>query len=162
MIIVLKPQVKLFEVPRGGRWYFFQYYTYANLVRAVSAVHVFIAVLVVLLLETGSTVAMDATALLMWFLLVDLILSCVWGTSPTSAIGVLCTYMFWNYRGPSVSTLPYKVVFVAYIVGIATQVTSLSSIGDWSDESRDAFAKATRARCIGIITNSLALAGEAR
>jgi len=54
---------------------------------------------------------------------------------------------------------PFKVVFLAYIIGILSFVTSSPTFGDWSDgENRDAFAKATRARCIGIITNSLMLA----
>ena len=78
------------------------------MVRAVSAAHVVLAVVMVALLGSGPAY-LDVAVVLMWFLLFDLVIMTATGTSPLSPIGVLCTYACWNYRGPSVSTLPYKV-----------------------------------------------------
>ena len=71
------------------------------------------------------------------------------GVSPFSLSGSFCTFFFWKFRGNATSALPYKFIFVLYILA------GLTLIDKWNksetegdiDEARDAMR--TRVRDMG-------------
>jgi hypothetical protein len=69
-------QIQWFQGPRGGRWYCFQLYTYANMVRGISFLHVLVFAACIAA-ELGNLPQLS-TALL-WIIAVDLCIYILWG-----------------------------------------------------------------------------------
>jgi len=87
------------------------------------------------LLKSGHLEAKIATVLLWWYT-TDLTLTCVFGPSPWSPIGIVCTYIGWRVRGNATFSVPYKVVFAAYLAGLYPMMIKRSS-GLSEDELED-------------------------
>lgn len=133
----LASQPDLFLVPKPNarnrpRWYFFQWYMYSNLVRYISICHV-----VLLLLCVGMSSANNAsertkraTTAIVYILVVDLAILVVHGPTPFSPTGVIGTYLGWRYRGNVTSSLPYKVVFAAYLGSFIPLLVNRNTNGD--------------------------------
>lgn len=115
--------VQFFQVPRGGKWYCFQLNTYANLVRGISVLHVIIfgAMITLQSLQQTDTTRL-AYAVLLWYFFLDLLLYIVFGPVPWSPLGCLTNLVCWRVRGNSITTIPYKVVFLAYVVTFAQEI----------------------------------------
>jgi len=94
--------------------------TYGNTVRALSCVHVaFFAVVLFGWLPLGAVRA------LCWPLLVDLALFCL--SANASPLALACTAAVWTRRGPVVPAIPYKVVFIFYIISVVRIIAGASS-----------------------------------
>lgn len=120
-----RPQ--LFTVPRQGRWFYFHMYTYANLIRAISFLHVIFFSILIFLTQEGSPSSLLAAKVILWYLLIDTSLYVVFGPSPWSPLGVLTTVVCWSRRANSTSTIPYKVVFCYYIYVFASALLNPTS-----------------------------------
>lgn len=98
----------LFRPPGGSHPSNYFLNTYGNTVRAVSCVHVVFFVLLLLFPLAA------LTKILAWLIVVDLGLYVVSGN--ISPLALVATSLLWTRRGPVVPAIPYKVVFVFYIV----------------------------------------------
>ena len=155
---------KLLVVPRmrgsDGAWYpqwpvyVFQWVMYANLVRYVSIMHLSIMVLLLGLLQSGPSSTL--TNVLLTVYVYDLLAFVVVGPSPFSISGVLSLYFGWRVRGNATSSLPYKVVFGAYLLSLIPQLVRLTGSPPGFDTS--SYDKTLRASLLGFITNSALLA----
>ena len=83
----------------------------------MSLVHILFFVAMLITLETAATdAAATAVLVLAAVLAADLSVYCLLGATPLSLIGVVVTSFVWNVRGNAVPCIPYKVVFIVYIV----------------------------------------------
>ena len=134
-------------------WYSFHWTMHSNVLRYISMVHVAIICSCLLLFRDGSSDGETIARCLLFYFLADLILITLFGPSPMSPTGSFCTYFMWRYRGNSTSSLPYKVVFAAYVSSL------LPLLLKWM-ESKD--AKGSREKIIvwlsSVLVNSAALA----
>jgi hypothetical protein len=145
-----------------SRWYTFQIKAYANVVRGVSSLH--IAFFVAMLLAFESATSDTGVLVALWLgaiLAVDLALFCLLGATPLSMIGNVVTWAVWDVKGNAVPAVPYKVVFVYYVVVLVNIVHTcgfggglgLEATGGrlrcWQNHSAE-----FRGTLIGSITNS--------
>mmetsp|Transcript_46370 Transcript_46370/g.63134 ORF Transcript_46370/g.63134 Transcript_46370/m.63134 type:complete len:263 (-) Transcript_46370:429-1217(-) len=129
-------KLRLCHPPGGGVASYFLN-TYGNVVRAMSLVHVCLFVL-------GLVVPIDVCTVGASFLALDLILFIVSGN--LSPIALASTALLWRRRGPVVPAIPYKVVFIFYLVALSRVIVRAASITE------------LRSALIGGITNSAMLA----
>ena len=130
-------QPDLFQMPRMDDswyplwpWYLFQWTMYSNIIRYISILQLLIMIPAAILfhrirdehtntdihtINTNSTLFQAAYWLLI-VLLIDLSLLVFHGPTPLSPSGTISTYFGWKIRGNATSAIPYKVVFVIYIV----------------------------------------------
>lgn len=106
-----------------GRWYLFQWYMYANLVRYISISHIILLVLCLIF----SSVNKRLCTLFVYIIVVDLAILVVHGPTPFSPSGVIGAYFGWKYRGNVTSSLPYKVVFAAYLASLIPLLVNKST-----------------------------------
>lgn len=148
----------LCHVPKiRGAWYpnwpvySFQWTMSSNLVRYISTLHLIIMGVTLPLIGPYPAVA-DALLLLFF---VDLCLLVIFGPVP-SLTGTISTYFGWQIRGNATSSLPYKVVFAAYIYTLHWPVVSrcFGGFPGWDADS----SKYLRNSYAGFITNSALLA----
>jgi len=97
-------------------WYGFQWCLYSNLVRYISIVQLGLMIPAYFLYKRGAAADVAAAQVLMWILLYDLCAIIIFGPSPWSISGLISTYFGWRVRGNATSALPYKVVFLAYVI----------------------------------------------
>jgi len=97
-------------------WYGFHFCLYSNLVRYMSLIQLGLMVPSYFMYKRGSASDIAAAQVLMWILLYDLCAIILFGPSPLSISGTISTYCGWRVRGNATSALPYKAVFVAYVV----------------------------------------------
>lgn len=116
---------ELFTVPGNSQyfshWYFFQAYMYSNLVRYISIIHTIILGLCLILApfaNQGSS-SYRFIQFAISFLLIDLLGILLFGPSPFSFSGVVSTYFGWKYKGNTTSSLPYKFVWLIYVVALS-------------------------------------------
>jgi len=114
----------LLHVPRGGRWFCPQLYTYSNFVRGISALHCAILGVQLLLVGIGTSGANAAADVLALYFLLELSLYVLLGPAPFCPLGCVVAYFLWRYRGNSVTTIPYKFIFIVYIVSIVESLAS--------------------------------------
>jgi glutaredoxin len=115
------------------RWCSFQMKAYANVVRIVSVLHIIgFALFLLLGSAIGGSAGVGAAMILAFFLALDMTLFVLFGPTPLSPMGDLATWIVWDWRGEPVPAVPYKVVFVAYIVML---VRILSQCGLWQEHS---------------------------
>ena len=67
--------------------------------------------------KPGSTAHSVGYALLIFFI-ADLFILVLNGASPVSPTGALSTYFLWKVRGNATFSVPYKVVWAAYIFSL--------------------------------------------
>jgi glutaredoxin len=101
----------LMQPPGGPEFKNYFLNTYGNTVRAISCVHIFLFVLIALF--PFSTLTKTIAILL----IVDLCLFILSGN--LSALSISATSLLWTRRGPVVPAIPYKAVFVFYIVELS-------------------------------------------
>lgn len=105
-----------------SRWYLPQIKSYGNVVRGMSAAHVLLIILVLVLSESAVAAASEAgivaTLVIMAVFGVDLALYILLGATPISLVGNVVTLAVWDFRGPAVPNIPYKVVFVVYVLAL--------------------------------------------
>lgn len=142
--------VKLLVGPRGQHWYCFQLHVYANLVRAISAVHVLLFSIFLALQATWPVVA----AILLWVVAVDLFVFVLTGPTPFAPVGTLTTMLVWRFRGNAVNSLAYKFVFGYYIFSILLLLLCRPSLH--SEEC--VTGGAARNLVVGLLINSVLLA----
>jgi glutaredoxin len=115
------PIIKGTWYPSDWPWYAFQWCMYGNLVRYISILQLAAMIPICLLFSSSyndnPANIFIAKALLAAFL-VDLALLVVHGPTPFSPSGAISTYFGWRVRGNATSSVPYKVVFLAYIIGL--------------------------------------------
>eukprot|EP00658_Telonema_sp_P-2_P076006 TRINITY_DN6591_c0_g1_i2.p1 TRINITY_DN6591_c0_g1~~TRINITY_DN6591_c0_g1_i2.p1 ORF type:complete len:125 (+),score=38.98 TRINITY_DN6591_c0_g1_i2:167-541(+) len=77
-----------------------------------------------------------AAQVLATYLFFDCLLLLVGGASPWSTIGTLSTVLVWPRRGPVITALPYKVIFLFYAVLLGRLAMKTKPFGskDASDE----------------------------
>jgi glutaredoxin-related protein len=114
------PDLFLMPTAKGSvkpSWVCFQWYMYSNLVRYISMCHaVLLLVCLILAAVENPSVANKRTAYaIVVILVVDLCILVLHGPAPFSPSGILGTYFGWRYRGNATSSVPYKVVFAAYL-----------------------------------------------
>ena len=97
------------------KWYCFQVKMYANVVRAMSAVHVMFLVTALVAGQTGTETGVAVALAIGGFLSFDLFTVCLLGPTPFSPIGCISTWAAWKVKGNAVTAIPYKVVFVYYL-----------------------------------------------
>lgn len=107
--------VKLFVGPNSMPWYCFQTQVYGNVVRAASFVQVLL--LVLFLFTYQSTPALAGA--IIWLLIFDLTIFAILGPTPIAPIWTFVTLLTWRFRGGAVSSWPYKLVFLTYVVTFA-------------------------------------------
>lgn len=113
----VEDSLKLFEGPRGQPWYSFQLHVYANYVRLVSLFQIVLFAMVLLLMGSLPAVAM----LILWVVAIDMAIFTVMGPTPLAPLSTLVTVIVWRFRGPAVTSLPYKAVMGAfYVVALAS------------------------------------------
>eukprot|EP00948_MAST-09A_sp_MAST-9A-sp1_P001093 g1093.t1 len=131
-----KPNVLL--TPAREKWYHFQFYVYANVIRAISVIHVvFFALMITLFSLRYDNIVVNGTingtaaaplssvesvvtlAFLFYFILDSTLFICFGPTM--SPFGLIATFFIWRYKGNGVPGIPYKVVFGIYIYGIMRQ-----------------------------------------
>lgn len=135
--------IRLLVGPRGQPWYHFQFHCYANYVRAISAVHVAIFAIALATSESDQFVGLG----LGWLLVVDMTMFTLLGPTPFAPLSTCVTLAIWPFRGPAVTSLPYKAVIgVAYVASL----TQLLTRGDLQ-------STAGRATLGSLLTNSLLL-----
>lgn len=124
-VVAQTPQ--LCKAPSGDDpwWRPMQLTCYANQIRLVSAVHALLLGLVLLLTWLGAA-PVAAVGLLLVFIL-DVGVFIVHGSSPFGVLGVPTTWIVWRSRGPAVTSIPYKVVWTAYL---ATLIPMLLDCGE--------------------------------
>ena len=132
-----RPQ--LLNIPGGSpyfsNWYFFQGYMYSNLVRYISMIHTIIlgvCLLIIPFAENG-TDSYRFIQVALSILLLDILAILLFGPSPFSFSGVVSTYFGWKYKGNSTSSLPYKFVWLIYVISLSpylleNSITSNASI----------------------------------
>lgn len=85
----------------------------------MSCFHTLLLCLALLFGVTGESSQLGYVVLILSvFLFIDISLFLLWGASPTSVLGVLSTRLVWNFRGGAVPAIPYKVVFIFYLVAL--------------------------------------------
>jgi len=111
-----------------SKWYLPQIKSYGNVVRGMSAVHVLLFIIVLTISEsavaTASEALIVATFVIMAVFGVDLALYILLGATPLTIVGNLVTLAVWDFRGPAVPNIPYKAVFVFYVVGLLNMLTT--------------------------------------
>ncbi|GMH92237.1 hypothetical protein TrVE_jg7529 [Triparma verrucosa] len=146
----------LFKVPKvRGAWYpdwpfySFQWAMYSNLVRYISILHLIIMGLTLSLIDSAPNLANA----LIFIYFVDLCILILLGPVP-SLCGTISTYFGWKLRGNATSTIPYKVVFSAYVVGLLNVMLYRCfnvEAGDFTDDKSVSYIKT---RYAGFIVNS--------
>lgn len=115
------PIIKGTWYPTDWPWYYFQWCMFGNLVRYISILQLAAMIPICILLSSGyhhnPSNVLIAKVLLCAFLM-DLFLLVVHGPTPFSPSGALSTYFGWKIRGNATSSIPYKAVFLAYIVAL--------------------------------------------
>ena len=147
------PMIKGTWYPSNWPWYTFQWCMFGNLVRYISVLQIAAMVPVCILLSTSysdSSTNVLIAKILLYALLTDLCILVFHGPTPFSPSGALSTYFGWRVRGNATSSVPYKVVFLAYIIGILPQL-----LGNYSSET--ARYKSISRSMVGLITNSAIL-----
>lgn len=139
------------------RWWFFQIKSYANVVRAMSVVHIIIMGCILIAAEAGTTGGISVAIVLAALLGLDISLYILFGATPMSPIGNLSKLVVWNFRGNAILNLPYKIVFVIYVIAIANMVVPLLTADDALTEWKSR-AASNRAQLISGIVNSSMLA----
>jgi glutaredoxin-related protein len=138
-LLLRSQRPELLTIPGGSpyfsNWYFFQGYMYSNLVRYISMVHTIILALCLMIVpfaETGNS-SYQFIQVALSLLLIDILGILLIGPSPFSLSGVLSTYLGWKYKGNSTSSLPYKFVWLIYVISLSpylfeNSITSNASI----------------------------------
>ena len=111
---LLKPQ--LLTAPGGGTWWQPQLRCWANQTRLVSAVHVALFSLVLLLLALDEKLV---ALILLWVFSLDATIYVLHGAAPFSYLGTLTTLLCWRSRGAAVTSIPYKFVWGLYLFAVA-------------------------------------------
>ncbi|GMI14161.1 hypothetical protein TrLO_g5419 [Triparma laevis f. longispina] len=146
----------LFKVPKvRGTWYpdwpfySFQWAMYSNLVRYISILHLILMGVTVSLIDAQPEIANA----LIFFYFVDLCIIVIFGPVP-SFCGTVSMYFGWKMRGNATSTLPYKVVFLAYVYGLlhVTLYRCFGMFEDWGEDNDS--NKYIKTRYAGFIVNS--------
>ena len=125
----------------------------------MSVFHVAVLTLILTCCELGTQGAMIFASILCGFLFLDLTMYTLLGATPLTLLGNLSTWIVWNVKGESVSALPYKIVFLAYllVMGRAFVVCADNSYVDvascWTNNTGE-----FRTELITGITNSASLA----
>jgi glutaredoxin-related protein len=112
---------------------FFHWHMYGNLVRYISLFHMIIMGIMIGLFsmgpELGSTV-MQAAKVLMIIFFIDLAALVVVGPYPISPSGLLSALVMWKYKGNIVSALPYKYIWITYLVALIPVYITLETKSD--------------------------------
>ena len=136
MIVWYPPLEEIFSNPKlltvpsisgnSTSWYCFQWYIYSNLVRFMSIFHLVMMFFILLCLKADNSnrIADAIGDCLTGVLVVDLGLFVLFGASPMSISGTLSTYFGWKYKGNVTSSIPYKVVFLIYLVLYASYLAT--------------------------------------
>ena len=82
----------------------------------MSAFHVVILAMVLICLEARTNAGASIAFVLSAILFVDLAVYILLGATPLTIIGVLSTWLVWNVKGESIPALPYKFVWLVYLV----------------------------------------------
>ena len=101
-----------------SKWYCFQTKSYAQVIRTMSVFHVAVLALMLVCLEAGSYPGADAAAVCFVILFVDLVLYICLGATPLTIFGNISTWLVWNVKGESIPALPYKLVWLAYVLAL--------------------------------------------
>ena len=88
---------------------------WANSIRLLSLVHVILFALCILLRALDQMVLVHVIG---WVIFVDLVLFVLHGAHPIAPLSTLCTALIWKRKGSAVVILPYKAVFVAYLLAL--------------------------------------------
>jgi magnesium-transporting ATPase (P-type) len=102
-----------------SKFYLFNWHMYSNLVRYISMVHAIMFLILLVLykpMKANNNSAQILGNLIFNILIFDLIILVCLGPSPFSISGFLGTYFGWKYKGNVTSSIPYKVVFGAYLL----------------------------------------------
>jgi len=146
---MIEDPMNLLVGPRGQEWYCFQLHVYANYVRMVSLFHIAFFVGAIGL----SYLSPVASVLLLWIFAIDMAIFTITGPTPVALISTLATLVVWRFRGPAVTSIPYKIVMGLIYIAVLLP-TLLCGIRDWHDCNM----KGARLTLVGLILNSSLLA----
>lgn len=110
---------RLLHQAGGQPFWFFHFFMYGNVVRAVSFFHVLLSLACIICISQDQYSAAQGLATFMFF---DLVLL-LWGPTPFSVLGVISTLLVWPRRGPVITSLPYKVIFLFYAALLLGPIT---------------------------------------
>jgi glutaredoxin len=103
----------------GGTWHTFQLKGYGNVIRGYAFLQVVLFSVIIGLVANDLFSAAGVIAIV---LLADLLAFTITGPTPLSPMCGLVTFLLWERRGPPVTLVPYKVVFMIYIAGLIRQL----------------------------------------
>jgi len=143
--------IRVLSGPRGQPWYCFQLHVYANYVRVISAVHV-VCFIAALALKDSSPVLSD---MILWIVAIDMLVFTLMGPTPLAILSTMVTILVWRFRGPAVTSIPYKVVpgmtYVLALVFVLVCSDGQCEIPSFLNDSKTGVVA-------GFITNSAMLA----
>jgi glutaredoxin 3 len=102
-----------------SKWYFFQMKSYAQVIRMMSFIHAIILLIMLGCGESNTLIGTTIGVVMAAILCVDLTLYVCFGATPLTLVGNFSTKLVWNFKGDAVPSIPYKVVFVVYIIVLA-------------------------------------------
>eukprot|EP00656_Telonema_subtile_P057885 TRINITY_DN9634_c0_g1_i1.p1 TRINITY_DN9634_c0_g1~~TRINITY_DN9634_c0_g1_i1.p1 ORF type:complete len:314 (+),score=55.95 TRINITY_DN9634_c0_g1_i1:153-1094(+) len=133
-LTVQREPLQLLHQAGGKPWYCFHLYTYGNVIRMISLFQVILTVICCILISQNKYTAAQGIATFIFF---DCLLLTLGGPSPWSPTGALSTMLVWPRRGPVVTVLPYKVIFLFYAILLGKLVLKTEPFG--SDSSSQQF-----------------------
>jgi hypothetical protein len=136
--------------PRGQPWYCFQLHVYANYIRVISALHVALFAAAVALADCCPVPVL----IIYWLIAIDMTVFTLAGPTPLAPMSTLVIVLAWRFRGPSVTSIPYKAVIGVVYVAALAPVLACGARAEGCDE----LVENSRVRVAGLITNSALLA----
>ena len=140
-----------------SKWYCFQTKSYAQVIRLMALFQVILMLIMLGCGESNTQIGTDIALVLATVLSVDLSLFVLFGSTPLTLFGNLSKWLVWNVKGDAVPCIPYKVVFVVYVLAFARMLATCSTF-DNSLQCWQSDTEVIRASLIGGVVNSGALA----
>ena len=101
-----------------SKWFCFQTKSYAQVIRTMSVFHVAVLALMLVCLEAGTDPGASVAGFCCIFLFFDLAAYILLGATPLTIFGNISTWLVWNVKGESIPAVPYKLVWLVYVLGL--------------------------------------------
>ena len=106
-----------------SKWFCFQTKSYAQVIRMMSVFHVVALTIVLVCCEAGTQVGAGVASVICVLLLADLSFYILLGATPLTVFGNISTWLVWNVKGESIPALPYKAVWLVYVLTLGSATT---------------------------------------
>lgn len=141
----------------SAKWYLFQTKSYAQVIRMMSVFHVALLLLMLACGESNSLTGVTIGLVIAGVLCVDLSLYVCFGATPLTVFGNISKWLVWNVKGDAVPAIPYKVVFLVYVLALGRMLLTCTAYDNsllcWQNNTEE-----YRGALIGGVVNSGALA----